>query len=200
MLGTSEASVMSALHRARTALDAELAVPRERAPLASSPAERDLVARFTDAFEAATSRGSSHSSPTMPDSRCPRSRSNITARRQSLASSRRPRRRTAGAVQTGPHARQRTARVRLLSTRPAGAHRARVRSHGPDPERQSRRRDHRLPRHEPLPALRAAADAPGVGAPAAGRDAAAWEGGGGSRRPAPSVASLNSPRPTARLD
>jgi RNA polymerase sigma-70 factor (TIGR02960 family) len=51
MLGTSEASVMSALHRARTALDAELPAPRERAPLPSSPAERELVARFTDAFE-----------------------------------------------------------------------------------------------------------------------------------------------------
>jgi RNA polymerase sigma-70 factor (ECF subfamily) len=51
MLGTSEASVMSALHRARTALEAELPAPRERAPLPSSPAERDLVARFTDAFE-----------------------------------------------------------------------------------------------------------------------------------------------------
>jgi RNA polymerase sigma-70 factor (TIGR02960 family) len=51
MLGTSEASVMSALHRARTELEAELPAPREQAPLPSSPTERDLVARFTDAFE-----------------------------------------------------------------------------------------------------------------------------------------------------
>jgi RNA polymerase sigma-70 factor (TIGR02960 family) len=51
MLGTSEPSVMSALHRARTALEAELPAARERAPLPSSAAERDLVARFTDAFE-----------------------------------------------------------------------------------------------------------------------------------------------------
>jgi RNA polymerase sigma-70 factor (TIGR02960 family) len=51
MLGTSEASVMSALHRARTVLEAELPTARERAPLPSSPAERELVARFTDAFE-----------------------------------------------------------------------------------------------------------------------------------------------------
>jgi RNA polymerase sigma-70 factor (ECF subfamily) len=51
MLGTSEASVMSALHRARTTLEAELPAPRERAPLPNSPAERALVARFTDAFE-----------------------------------------------------------------------------------------------------------------------------------------------------
>ena len=43
---------MSALHRARAALDAELPDPRERAPLPSSPAERELVARFTEAFEA----------------------------------------------------------------------------------------------------------------------------------------------------
>jgi RNA polymerase sigma-70 factor (TIGR02960 family) len=52
MLGTSEASVMSALHRARTALEAELPAPRDRAPLPASPAERELVARFTDAFAA----------------------------------------------------------------------------------------------------------------------------------------------------
>ena len=52
ILGTSEASVMSALHRARAAVDAELPGPRERAPLPSSPAERELVARFTEAFEA----------------------------------------------------------------------------------------------------------------------------------------------------
>jgi RNA polymerase sigma-70 factor (TIGR02960 family) len=51
MLGTSEASVMSALHRARTALEAELPAPREGAPLPDSPSERELVARFTDAFE-----------------------------------------------------------------------------------------------------------------------------------------------------
>jgi RNA polymerase sigma-70 factor (TIGR02960 family) len=48
MLGVSEASVTSALHRARTALDP---VPVEQAPLAGSPAERALVARFTEAFE-----------------------------------------------------------------------------------------------------------------------------------------------------
>jgi RNA polymerase sigma-70 factor (TIGR02960 family) len=51
MLGTSEASVMSALHRARATLEGELQAARERAPLPSSPAERKLVARFTDAFE-----------------------------------------------------------------------------------------------------------------------------------------------------
>jgi len=51
MLGTTEESVMSALHRARTALEAELPASREQAPLPSSPPERELVARFTDAFE-----------------------------------------------------------------------------------------------------------------------------------------------------
>jgi RNA polymerase sigma-70 factor (TIGR02960 family) len=51
MLGTSEASVISALHRARTALESELPAPRERAPLPRSSAERELVTRFTDAFE-----------------------------------------------------------------------------------------------------------------------------------------------------
>jgi RNA polymerase sigma-70 factor (TIGR02960 family) len=48
MLDVSEASVTSALHRARTALEP---VPVEHAPLPGSPAERALVARFTEAFE-----------------------------------------------------------------------------------------------------------------------------------------------------
>jgi RNA polymerase sigma-70 factor (TIGR02960 family) len=51
MLDASEASVVSALHRARSALEAELPTPREQAPLPTSPTERELVARFTDAFE-----------------------------------------------------------------------------------------------------------------------------------------------------
>ena len=48
MLDVTEASVTSALHRARTALDR---LPVEQAPLPSSAAEHALVARFTDAFE-----------------------------------------------------------------------------------------------------------------------------------------------------
>jgi RNA polymerase sigma-70 factor (TIGR02960 family) len=51
MLDTSGASVASALHRARSALAAELPASREHAPLPSSPAEHELVARFSDAFE-----------------------------------------------------------------------------------------------------------------------------------------------------
>jgi RNA polymerase sigma-70 factor (TIGR02960 family) len=51
-LGVTEASVTSALHRARSALDAGIAAGQpEQAPLPDSPAERELVARFTDAFE-----------------------------------------------------------------------------------------------------------------------------------------------------
>jgi RNA polymerase sigma-70 factor (TIGR02960 family) len=50
MLESSEASVNSALQRARAALDARPAV-RERAPLPDSPEERAVVARFADAFE-----------------------------------------------------------------------------------------------------------------------------------------------------
>ena len=50
MLDSSEASVNSALQRARVALDARPAV-RERAPLPDSPEERAVVARFADAFE-----------------------------------------------------------------------------------------------------------------------------------------------------
>jgi RNA polymerase sigma-70 factor, ECF subfamily len=48
ILEVSEASVTSALHRARTALEP---LPVEQAPLPGSPAERKLVARFTEAFE-----------------------------------------------------------------------------------------------------------------------------------------------------
>jgi RNA polymerase sigma-70 factor (TIGR02960 family) len=52
MLDSSEASVNSALHRARSALETRLpAGERERAPLPRSPQERALVGRFADAFE-----------------------------------------------------------------------------------------------------------------------------------------------------
>jgi RNA polymerase sigma-70 factor (TIGR02960 family) len=52
MLDSSEASVNSALKRARTALETRLpAGDRERAPVPRSRRELDLVARFTDAFE-----------------------------------------------------------------------------------------------------------------------------------------------------
>jgi RNA polymerase sigma-70 factor (ECF subfamily) len=52
MLDTSEASVNSALQRARATLESFAPVGRERAPLPSSTHERELVARFADAFEA----------------------------------------------------------------------------------------------------------------------------------------------------
>jgi RNA polymerase sigma-70 factor (TIGR02960 family) len=51
MLDTSPASVNSTLQRARSALDARRAVPRERATVPSAPAERELVSRFVDAFQ-----------------------------------------------------------------------------------------------------------------------------------------------------
>ena len=52
MLETTEASVTSALHRARSGLERESAPDwREHAPLPDSAVERDLVARFTEAFE-----------------------------------------------------------------------------------------------------------------------------------------------------
>ena len=51
-LGITEASVTSALHRARSALDAGPPVATlEQVPLPNSRDERELVARFTDAFE-----------------------------------------------------------------------------------------------------------------------------------------------------
>jgi RNA polymerase sigma-70 factor (TIGR02960 family) len=52
LLDTTEASVNSALQRARAALDQQRpAGGRERAPLPGSPQERALVGRFADAFE-----------------------------------------------------------------------------------------------------------------------------------------------------
>ncbi len=51
MLDTSEASVNSALQRARTTLESRLAPPRDRAPLPDSSRERDLLGRFVEAFE-----------------------------------------------------------------------------------------------------------------------------------------------------
>jgi RNA polymerase sigma-70 factor (TIGR02960 family) len=58
MLDSSEASVNSALQRARTALDRRLpTTEREQAPLPSSPRERELVGRFADAFESGDVEG-----------------------------------------------------------------------------------------------------------------------------------------------
>ena len=51
MLESSEASVNSALQRARATIDTRLPADRERAPLPHSPVERELVGRFADAFE-----------------------------------------------------------------------------------------------------------------------------------------------------
>jgi RNA polymerase sigma-70 factor (TIGR02960 family) len=52
MLDTSEATVTSALQRARAALRERRGIPRERAPAPGSPAERALVGEFADAFVA----------------------------------------------------------------------------------------------------------------------------------------------------
>jgi RNA polymerase sigma-70 factor (TIGR02960 family) len=52
MLDTTETAVRSSLRRARAAFESRLpARDRERAPLPSSPRERELVGRFADAFE-----------------------------------------------------------------------------------------------------------------------------------------------------
>ena len=51
LLDVSEATVTSALQRARTALRERGAVSRERAPAPESTAERALVGQFIDAFE-----------------------------------------------------------------------------------------------------------------------------------------------------
>jgi RNA polymerase sigma-70 factor (TIGR02960 family) len=53
MLDSSEASVNSALQRARGTLDARLPASRDRAPLPASARERELLAQFADAFEVA---------------------------------------------------------------------------------------------------------------------------------------------------
>jgi RNA polymerase sigma-70 factor (TIGR02960 family) len=51
MLDQSEVSVNSALQRARAALETRLPPGPDRAPLPQSPAERELVGAFADAFE-----------------------------------------------------------------------------------------------------------------------------------------------------
>jgi RNA polymerase sigma-70 factor (TIGR02960 family) len=51
MLEGSEASVNSALQRARATLETRRPADRERAPLPRSPSERELVERFADAVE-----------------------------------------------------------------------------------------------------------------------------------------------------
>ena len=51
MLDSTEATVNSALQRARTALDARMPAARERAPIPDSPEERRLAEEFADAFE-----------------------------------------------------------------------------------------------------------------------------------------------------
>ncbi len=50
MLDGSDASVHSALQRARATLESRLPVNRERAPLPGSAAEHELVSRFAEAF------------------------------------------------------------------------------------------------------------------------------------------------------
>ncbi len=50
-LNISEATVNSALQRARAALEARMAPPRERAPAPGSALERELASTFADAFE-----------------------------------------------------------------------------------------------------------------------------------------------------
>jgi RNA polymerase sigma-70 factor (TIGR02960 family) len=51
MLDSTEVSVNSALQRARATLETRFPIDRERAPLPRSARERELVARFTEAFE-----------------------------------------------------------------------------------------------------------------------------------------------------
>jgi len=51
MLDTSEASVTSLLQRARATLDARMPPDRARAPVPRSAREREVVARFAEAFE-----------------------------------------------------------------------------------------------------------------------------------------------------
>jgi RNA polymerase sigma-70 factor (ECF subfamily) len=51
MLDTTEVAVNRALHRARRAIE-QIVPEHERAPLPGSPEERELVSRFTTAFEA----------------------------------------------------------------------------------------------------------------------------------------------------
>ena len=51
MLDSTEATVNSALQRARTALETRMPATRDRAPIPDSPEERRLAEEFADAFE-----------------------------------------------------------------------------------------------------------------------------------------------------
>ena len=62
MLDVTPQSVKGALQRARATLD-ERMPERERAPVPESPAERELIARFTDALEAGDAPASSRCVP-----------------------------------------------------------------------------------------------------------------------------------------
>jgi hypothetical protein len=164
-LGVTEASVTSALHRARSALDTgQPAEQREGTTLPNSREERELVSRFTDAFEGGDVQGvvallTEDAWLTMPPE--PLEYQGPDAIARFLAT-----------VPAGGRLDQ----FRLVPTRANGqpafgaylrdphtADRARLRLDGADAPRRPRGRDHRLSRHERLPALRAAENASGVG-------------------------------------
>ena len=149
LLGASEATVTSALQRARASLEERLPPPRERAPAPGSTAERAAAERFADAFasgdvDRVVALLTDDAWVTMPpepfEYRGPGGDRGLPP----AGPRRRPRTRRARGPPP-PHARERAARVRPLPARGARRRGARLRA-AFDRARQPRRRhgDHAL--------------------------------------------------------
>ena len=163
MLETSEASVNSALQRARAALEAAPERP-EGAAVPESPERRRLLGTFAEAFEAGDVDAVLALLREDAWIRMPPEPHEYTGRAAIGEFLRtRPLWRERGTDAAGPRPRQRTAGLRLLHGRPAGRHlphRRHLRAH---PGGRGDRRDHPLRRGRLAALVRPAADASGLG-------------------------------------
>ena len=162
ILDSTEESVTSALKRARATLQRELpgSGEREQPPAPGSDAERELVERFTRAFEAKDVHAivallTEDVWLTMPPIPLEYQGRDLADRFLTATST------LARAAQAGRDAGQRPARFRHLRPRPAGPCPARDRAAGPHPGRRPDQRDHAI-RHQPAGLFRAATDPPGL--------------------------------------
>ena len=161
MLDSSVDSVKAALKRARATLDQRLPpTDREHAPLPDSPAERELVRRFADAFEAddidtVVALLTEDAWLTMPPSTLEyQGRVLIGSFLRDLATWRRNQ-----ALSPRAHPRQHPTRLRLLPPRSSRAHRPRHRPCGALTAGRADRRHHPVPRHQHPRPLRVPAHA-----------------------------------------
>ena len=166
MLDTSEASVNSALQRARATMTAVLpARDRERAPLPRSAKERDLAQRFAAAYadddvDGVVALLTDDAWFTMPPATLeyqgPAAIAELPDAERAL-----PRQR---GTRAGPDPGERPARVRPLRAGRARAGSATARRPGADHGRRPDFGDHPLHRQRPAAVLRPAADAAPTGA------------------------------------